>query len=248
MNRPPAVAGTFYPTSPQELSEEINALINQTTHIEFPSPKAFIVPHAGYIYSGQVAAAGFALLKQKRPFPTTYFLIGPAHRSYTSATVSCYDSYETPLGTIPINNIIGNELLTSGLFKQDLAAEASEHCLEVQLPFLQTVADNFFIVPILCGDCDSKQIAQALSPYFLDPTNFFIISSDLSHYLPYETAKTCDNTTIKTILELDQTYENKIDACGKIPIEILLHLAKENNYTPTLIDYKNSGETAGTKD
>lgn len=235
----------FYPAEPEVLREMVNRFIGEASDFHLSDLKAIICPHAGYIYSGPTA--GFAYRQMAgRDIPQTLFLVGPAHYGYVGASAGDYDSFLTPLGEIPVNRPIVKALEEAGLsFEEE--AHRPEHSLEVQLPFLQAVAPDFSIVPILVGGMGAHKLGNILDPYFLRSDVFFVISSDLSHYLPYEEAVRTDQKSLRIIESLNLNEASSIDACGKTGIEMMMILADRHGYKIKLLDYRNSGDTAGDK-
>ncbi len=248
MNREPAVAGSFYPADPSELQAMLRSMLD---NVESPptAPKAMIVPHAGYIYSGDVAARAYARLQHVRDTIKRVVLLGPTHRVAVKgmATVSV-DAFTTPLGDIPIDQeaIAAIEYL-SQIIVSDKAHEL-EHSLEVHLPFLQTCLSDFTLIPFAVGECSAADIAEVIEQLWGGDETLIIISSDLSHFLDYATAQQRDKTTSDNIVGL--RYENLSyeDACGRNPVSGLLHLARQKGYGIEMIDLRNSGDTAGGKD
>ncbi len=247
MIRPPAVADAFYPGNSKVLSGMVETYLEKAKNFDISSLKGLIVPHAGYIYSGPIAGYGYRQLQNLSKKKYKVFLIGPSHHAFISASVGSFEAYETPLGRVKVNQKICSELVTyDGLdFLPD--AHLPEHCLEVQLPFLQEILSDFEIIPVLCGNINPDDLAHALAPYFGQKDNLFIISSDLSHYLPYEEAKKKDTRSLEVIKNLDLAHEDEIDACGQVGIKTIMRLASENNYSLQLLDCQNSGDTAGDK-
>jgi len=245
MIRPMQFAGSFYPSSSLELESMIEAFLKNATP-QKPDGKiqAIISPHAGYIYSGLVAAYGYKLLQNNQY--KEVILLGPSHQVPCQGLAICdFNEWETPLGNVPVSK--NNESILKYKMVQLLnKAHIAEHSIEVQLPFLQTVLKKFSILPITTGSIEKhKEVAETLNKYSKD-TTFIIVSSDLSHYLPYDDAQRIDNKTTESILdgELDISHDR---ACGADGILILMHLAKMNNWKATLLDYRNSGDTAGDK-
>jgi len=246
MKRSPAVAGMFYPGNPKTLSGMVRRFLDEAGDFRLPGLKALICPHAGYPYSGPTAGFSYRQLEKMKKKPPICILVGPSHYAYIDASVGNYETYETPLGEVKVNRKICDELENSGIpFTPD--AHSREHCLEVQLPFLQTVHPDAQIVPILCGAISPDALADKLEPYFKDPDIFFIISSDLSHYLPYEEAVLRDRNSLKMIEFKDIENEDKIDACGATGIKAVMRLADKHDYKIKLLDYRNSGDIAGDK-
>jgi AmmeMemoRadiSam system protein B len=245
--REPAVAGLFYPAEKKELQKQVRAFLKGKPAATKGKLKALIVPHAGYVYSGGVAGKGFQLLKGLNPKTEWEFiLLGPSHTvAFEGAGLSQAEKWKTPLGTVFISKR-ANEFL-SPFLRHFENAHGQEHCLEVQLPFLQEAIEKFSIIPIVAGEIDSEALAIELESKLTEKT-VFIASSDLSHYLSYEKAVEKDQATIQAILELDiEKMEKNGDACGKTPILVLMHIAKQKNWKPVLLEYKNSGDTAGDK-
>ena len=251
LTRKAAVAGSFYPGKKKALSEMISAFRKDC--VKTPKLKGelrgLIVPHAGYIYSGIVAAAGYALLASKKKQPKKIVLVGPSHNAYFLGLARAPSTdWETPLGTVSagaIEDLCGK----SSTVIPSEEAHAKEHCLEVQLPFLQEVMHKAFtIYPVLTGEISPYAAADYLSKAFEDRNAFLIVSSDLSHYLPYDKAKQTDALTNGIIDRLDFDNALKIDACGRTGIRIGMHLAYKLGWKISLADYKTSGDTAGDKD
>jgi len=246
--RYPIVAGTFYPANPQELEKMVRGFLHQATVEKFSiQPKALIVPHAGYVYSGPVAAYGFKALENQNY--KKIILLGPSHHfSFQGLTSSPSGYWETPLGKI---ECLGKENFKE-LKKTKEIIESSEihepeHCLEVEIPFLQTVLKEFKIVSFLTGELNIKTIAKVLE-HLVDEGTLILVSSDLSHYYSYEEAQKLDTVTIDAILDNDsKRLEEYGEACGKTGIDILLEIAKNKHWQPKLLKASNSGDTAGDK-
>ena len=252
--RNPVYDGSFYPESPDELTaliEEYTKLAGETS-ISLPAGsklKALILPHAGYVYSGLTAAHGSKVLKH-RDFKKI-IIMGPDHRvGFTNCTVSNVSAYETPLGKVDLHqdSLLLRQKYTE-LFRTNKKSDNSEHSIEVQIPFLQHYLNNFQIIPIVMGPGDIKKYAKAIDTVIDDDT-LIVVSSDLSHYLPYDQAVKTDQETIGRILSLDlkKLSDNHHIACGIIPIQVLTYLAIHSNWKPYLLHYSNSGDTAGPKD
>jgi len=248
MIRKPAVTGTFYPSNPKELEQMVKRFIFEAETRKIKNLKAIISPHAGYIYSGPVAGSAYKQLLSLPSQKYNVFLLGPAHYVFTTAAVGMFDEYETPLGKVKVNLEICSQLLEqSSEVEDNIQAHLPEHSLEVQLPFLQQSLNNFEIIPILLGDTSISAMTELLNPYFLANDSLFVISSDLSHYKNYYEAEQTDQNTLNRIISLDTKNMDEIDACGSVGIKILMNLAKNNSYTIDLLDYRNSGDTAGDK-
>jgi len=246
--RQPIVTGTFYPNESQLLKEMIEGFLHQATTPKLKvQPKALIVPHAGYIYSGQVAAYGFKILENK--LYKKIILLGPSHHfSFQGLASSPSGYWETPLGKI---ECLGKEDLKE-LKKTKEIIESSEihepeHCLEVEIPFLQVVLKEFKIVSFLTGELNIKTATKVLEP-LIDEETLILVSSDLSHYYPYKEAQKLDKVTIDAILDNDsKRLEEFGEACGKTGIDILLEIAKNKHWQPKLLKALNSGDITGDK-
>ncbi|MFA6268749.1 MAG: AmmeMemoRadiSam system protein B [archaeon] len=233
--RAPIYAGSFYPAQKAELSKTINSFLKKTKAKKISGTvKAIIVPHAGYVYSGGVAASAYKAITKSNP--SKVILFGPSHQAYLEGAFSFSGTWQTPLST---TNLSSADL---SIIKND-----NEHSLEVQLPFLQTVLEKFDFTPIIYGEISPEELADIVSCEITNKS-LLIASSDLSHYEDYKIAKQIDSETIKSILELDLEKFLKVgDACGKLGLAALIILAKKNNWKATLLQYKNSGDTAGDK-
>jgi len=243
--RPPAVAGTFYPDEPTELREMINGFIEAAADIEIDGTlRGLVVPHAGYIYSGPTAAFGYKLLKKYSREIKKVIIVGPSHYAgFYGIAESGMNVWETPLGRVKAGSLAEK----NGLIKTYAEAHAPEHSLEVQLPFLQTVLDEFEVYPLLTGEIEPEMAAKVLGAS-LDSKTIFIASSDLSHYHPYAQAVEIDAHANKYIPKLDiANTEKTLDACGRNGILTLMHIAKKKKWKGKFLDYRNSGDTAGDK-
>ena len=243
--RPAAVAGAFYPGNEQVLSRDVDALLAQTKPAHGPSPKALIVPHAGYIYSGPIAASAYRRLEAARGQITRVVLLGPAHRvAVRGLALPLAHAFATPLGLVDIDQLACSEIQNLTQVVHSDAAHALEHSLEVQLPFLQKVLGDFKLVPLVVGHATAEEVAQVLDRLWGGPETLIVISSDLSHFLPYALAQHIDQKTSDMILQL-QTGISHEQACGGTPVNGLLIAAKRHGLTPELLDLRNSGDTAG---
>lgn len=243
--RPAAVAGLFYPGETHELSRMVRDLLAGQKAGTSP-PKALIVPHAGYIYSGPTAAMGFAQLA-KAPL-RRIVLFGPAHRvPFRGLALPESDHFATPLGLVELDEAAMERASEHpAVLRMDLA-HALEHSLEVQLPFLQSVLDtDFRLVPLVVGDAPAEDVADVMQMLWGGKETLILVSSDLSHYLPYERARSIDQATIRKILKLAGPIRHD-EACGATGINGLLLAACSLGLEPRLIDYRNSGDTAGDK-
>ncbi len=236
----------FYPGDPEELRKALRGMLAQARTDFDAAPKALIAPHAGYLYSGPIAATAYRLLERHRRKVRRVVLLGPAHRVHLSGLAfPSVEAFETPLGKVPLDRE-GIEsalrLPATGISDQ---AHAMEHALEVHVPFLQTVLDDFTLVPIVVGRCDPQAVARVLESFWDDET-LFVISSDLSHYHPYREAKALDARTSLRILSRDDRLLGE-DACGAAAINGLMQLARVHDLTVTELDVRNSGDTAGDR-
>jgi AmmeMemoRadiSam system protein B len=246
--RAAAVAGSFYPAEPAALRQQLDILMAPGKSGEKP-PKAMILPHAGYIYSGPVAASGYARLGDNTAGITRVILIGPAHRKYVRGLVlPAASAFSTPLGTIPLDTVTLQQLEQLQQVSVDAEAHAGEHCLEVQLPFLQKILHDFSLVPVLVGEATVEEVAEVIGLLWGASETLVIISSDLSHYQDYETATQLDQATSRVIESLAFEDITHHDACGSIPIAGLLLYARRHNLQMETIDLRNSADTAGPRD
>jgi len=248
MNRAAAVSGSFYPADSLELSRMVEGFL-ESAETSDPAPKAMIVPHAGYIYSGSVAASAYARLHSVRHIIKRVVLLGPAHRVAVKglATLNT-DGFDTPLGTIPIDQQAVDQSLALPQVTVSDIAHLQEHSLEVHLPFLQTCLDSFTLVPFVVGEANENEVAEVLELLWGGKETLIVISSDLSHFHDYATANAMDQKTSQVIENLRPDAIDYDDACGRNPIKGLLQLARQHHYPVRMIDLKNSGDTAGTKD
>ncbi len=243
--REPAVAGMFYPDDRQQLISEIEAHLRENP-AEGERPRALIVPHAGYVYSGPVAARAYNLLRPWASDIHRVVVLGPSHRYPLEglALPDC-DLFRTPLGDIPIDQQDTEALLALPQVRQLAAAHALEHSLEVQLPFLQTVLVNFTLLPLVVGRCRSEQVSEVLDLLWGDPATLILISTDLSHFHDYKEACHLDRSTCELICQLREPLMGE-QACGCYPLNGLLRKLKQEPLSVKLLELKNSGDTAGS--
>ncbi len=247
MVRLPAVAGVFYPAEPADLAEEVSALLARSTDGARGKllPKAIIAPHAGYIYSGPTAAAVYARLALSRRQITRVVLLGPVHRvPVRGLALPGVQAFATPLGMIPLDAEAIERIAALPQVTVSSAAHAPEHSLEVHLPFLQTVLEQFTIVPLAVGDATAAEVAEVLDALWGGAETLIVVSSDLSHYLNYPDAQALDRVTAQAILDLRTDISHE-QACGGTPINGLLLAAHRRSLQPELLDLRNSGDTAG---
>ena len=247
--RPAAVAGTFYPGNAADLASAVSeCLANARGAVPAVAPKAIIAPHAGYVYSGPIAANAYALLAPLAGRVCRVVLAGPAHRVYVRGlAVPSTTAFTTPLGTVPLDVAAIESIRGMPGVEVSDAAHAREHSLEVQLPFLQAVLGEFKLVPLVVGDMTPAAMAAVFEKLWGGDETLVVVSSDLSHYLPYEAARARDGATARSILDLQATLDPE-DACGAAPVNGLLELARRRGLTPRLLDLRNSGDTAGDRD
>ena len=248
-SRPPAVAGLFYPDDASELRDMVSGYLRQ--HSSAPAagtpPKALIVPHAGYIYSGGIAAAAYASVAALRNAIRRVVLIGPSHRVYLRGmAVPAASSFATPLGKVAIDQTLKASLLDRGAVLESDTPHAQEHSLEVQLPFLQLLFDDFTLLPLVLGSVAPEHVAAALAHVWGDAATLVLVSSDLSHYHTYAQAQQIDAATSASILRRDTTLAGE-QACGAVGINGLLHLAGQRQLSVSEIARCNSGDTAGVR-
>jgi AmmeMemoRadiSam system protein B len=246
--RPPAVAGSFYPGDPQELRAMVSGYLRHVRAAELPAPaKALIVPHAGYVYSGSTAAAAYALVAERRARIRRVVLIGPSHRVYLrGGAVPRADAFATPLGTVRVDAELKAALLQCPDVIESDAPHALEHSLEVQLPFLQMLFDDFTLLPLVLGSASAVQVAAMLDVAWGADDTLVLSSSDLSHYHGYETANRIDAATSAAILRREPTLTGD-QACGAVGINGLLQSVRQRALRVTEIARCNSGDTAGDR-
>jgi AmmeMemoRadiSam system protein B len=245
----PNVADKFYPADPKILQQSVTRMLAAASEKEkLPIPKAIIAPHAGYIYSGPIAASAYACLSKAKKQIHRIVVLAPSHQyPIDGVATTNAEFYMTPLGQITIDQkIIANVDLP---YLQTIEESFSyEHALEVHLPFLQLTLENFSLIPLMIGSATTTQIATILEKFWDGPETLIVISSDLSHYYHYDMAKNLDKKTADAIIALDPEGFTSEQACGAIAIKALLTVAANKKMQTTLIDLRNSGDTAGAKD
>lgn len=247
--RRPAVAGMFYPADPAELDQMIDTMLADAETIDSPAPKAIIVPHAGYVYSGPIAATAYRRIQEMAAQISRVILLGPSHRvPFYGIAASGATEFATPLGLIPLDRTLIKQLADQHLVKQLDEAHSLEHSLEVHLPFLQKALGNFSLVPLVVGDARPEEVADVLETCWGGDETLIVISSDLSHYHDYATAQKMDRATSRAIEDLDGGAIQYDDACGRNPVNGLLKLAQQKGLHARTIDLRNSGDTAGPRD
>lgn len=244
--RPAAVAGAFYPADAAALRADVDHRLTSAPRRLALAPKALIVPHAGYPYSGPVAAAAYATLASHAGQIARVVLIGPAHRvAVRGLVLPEADRFATPLGEMPLDRAAAARLAELPQVSRSARAHAQEHCLEVQLPFLQRTLREFELVPLLVGDATAHEVAEALERVWGGEETLILVSSDLSHYLPYAAAERADAETLAAILRLQDLRAEQ--ACGATPVNGLLRVAQRRGLSPHRLDARNSGDTAGDR-
>jgi AmmeMemoRadiSam system protein B len=237
----------FYPGNPAELMVTVDALLAAAKPSKQPAPKALIVPHAGYIYSGATAAMAYASLAPLRQQIKRVVLLGPTHRVAVNGIAPPETTaFATPLGNIPLDLDAITQLRDLPQIVFSDRVHAQEHSLEVHLPFLQRVLGDFKLVPLAVGEAGPEAVAEVLDHLWGGPETLIVISSDLSHFLNYSAAQQVDRNTCQHILQLDACIQPQ-QACGAYPVNGLLLAARQRGLTPQLIHLCNSGDTAGDK-
>jgi AmmeMemoRadiSam system protein B len=248
MNRHPAVAGSFYPADPQQLQQQVDQFLQEKAATGLPVPKAIIVPHAGYVYSGPVAASAYRRIIPAKGTIERVVLLGPSHRvAFQGLALSRADSFIMPLGDIPLDHDADDQLLQLPFVDYLERAHSYEHSLEVHLPFLQQTLGHFKLIPLVVGNTQPGQVAEALELLWGGPETLIVISSDLSHYHDYATAQRLDRATSDKIEHLQYEQLDYDSACGRNPVSGLLALARKKSLHVKTVDLRNSGDTAGDK-
>lgn len=245
--RPPAVAGMFYPADPDELAGLVADLLDAAAPCGL-HPKALIAPHAGYLYSGAIAASAYAALRPLARTIRRVVLLGPTHRvAVRGLALPGVDAFDTPLGRVMLDGDAARNIAGLPQVCVNQATHALEHALEVQLPFLQSVLEDFTLLPLAVGMADAAEVAEVLEAVWGGDETLIVVSSDLSHYLPYPAACRTDQETVDAILKLEQPVAHE-RACGGTPVSGLLLVARRHHLTAHLLDLRNSGDTAGARD
>ncbi|MBK8175029.1 MAG: AmmeMemoRadiSam system protein B [Rhodospirillales bacterium] len=247
-----AVAGMFYPENAGALSAVLGDVLTDARQrvdpIDPGVPKAIIAPHAGYVYSAPVAASAYARLAPAAGIIRRVVVIGPCHRvRLLGLAVPTVDAFETPLGRIELDRAAIEDVLTLDCVHAWDAPHAEEHSLEVQLPFLQAILPQFTLVPLVAGDASVADVAAVLERVWGGPETVIVVSSDLSHYLDYATARRVDAGTCRLIETLSAGALDYERACGRVPIAGLLAVARRRHLKVTTLDLRNSGDTAGNR-
>ncbi len=253
--RPSAVAGSFYPATANALSRDVAGLLSaantQAIHDNrddaIKPPKALIVPHAGYTYSGSTAALAYAQLASMRSVIRRVVLLGPVHRvRVRGLALPCVSAFSTPLGEIELDSKAIESLKAFPQVIESVAAHAQEHSLEVQLPFLQTVLEDFKLVPLAVGEASATEVAAVIEALWGGSETLIVISSDLSHFLPYSVAQRVDDETVEQILHGRGPISQE-QACGGTPVNGLLRAGQHRGLRARLLGKCNSGDMGGDK-
>ncbi len=249
--RPPAVAGTFYPAEPAALRAALRRSFADAVAepVVVDAPKALVVPHAGYVYSGPVAASAYQRIAPVGHRIHRVVLLGPSHRvAFRGMALSTADEFATPLGPVPLDRAAVDSCAgLPGVVVSD-APHALEHSLEVHLPFLQSVLPAFALVPVVVGDASAEEVAGLLEHLWGGPETLVVVSTDLSHYLTYDEAVRVDARTAAAIVARRSEDVRDHDACGCRPLRGLLRTAAHRHLVVEQIDLRNSGDTAGPRD
>lgn len=246
--RPAAVAGMFYPASTADLTRQVDELLAAAASRErAPAPKALIAPHAGYVYSGPIAASAYAQLRSQRGRIRRVVLLGPVHRvPVRGLALPGADRFATPLGDVRVDAAAAAALRDLPQVLESRLAHSAEHSLEVQLPFLQRLLGEFSLVPLAVGEATAEEVAVVLERLWGGEETLIVVSSDLSHYLPYDSARRIDRDTVERLLSLDVELDHD-RACGATAINGLLLAARRQRLKAELLDLRNSGDTAGDR-
>lgn len=247
--QPPSQAGRFYEAAPRRLAAEVDRLVGEARVEALPGAKAVIAPHAGYLYSGPIAGSAFATWVGSGGRITRVVLVGPSHHvDFHGAALPAASALSTPLGTVPIDLQAAEQLCRLPGVRVLAEAHAREHALEVELPFLQRVLGEFQVVPLVLGRAGDDEVAAWLEAVWGGPETRFVISSDLSHYLDYETARQVDGRTAAAVEAGEGRRLDGMCACGYKAIRGFLQLAAARGLAAETLDLRNSGDTAGPRD
>ncbi len=244
--RPASVAGMFYPGAPHALRKTITDYLALANPPDLAGVRAIVAPHAGYVYSGAVAAFAYKVLAAQPTLPDRFYLMGPAHRGWFSGVaLADYAAFDTPLGQHPLDVEKTEALAAYGApFAKLNAPHGLEHSLEVHFPFLRVIASKVPVVPMLFGDVDPTAVGRALDA-ILEPGDAIIISSDLSHFHDNKTAHTRDRQFLDALLNGDRYGVADGEACGQAPAIALMSIAEQRGWQPYLLDYRTSGDITG---
>ncbi len=247
--RRPAVAGQFYPAQRERLERQVRGYVSGASlPAELGTVRAVIAPHAGYIYSGRTAGYAFKALEQVSDKEWTVFLMGPAHRvPVNGVALGDYSAFRTPLGEVPIAvDRVDDMLKRPSLYTRAPGAHAPEHSLEVAVPFLQVALSGFRLVPMLFGQVEPQEVGDDLADR-IGESDLIVVSTDLSHFYPDDKARELDREFLETLLEGKERNATEGEACGRAPVGALMRVAERKGWTPHLLDYRTSADTAGEK-
>jgi AmmeMemoRadiSam system protein B len=248
--RPAAVAGTFYPGRRQDLVSTLDALLGPARRAVDPAPapaKAYVLPHAGYVYSGATAALGYADLERRRGTVTRVVLLGPTHRvAVAGLALPGAEGLETPLGTVRVEPPDPELRIALPQLVDSPEAHALEHSLEVHLPFLQSVLGDVAVVPLAVGRAAPDEVAEVIDALWGGPETVVVVSSDLSHYLHHDEARAVDAGTVEQVLALDGPLDHH-QACGATPVNGLLVVARRRGMSARLLGMCTSGDVTGDR-
>ncbi len=247
--RPAAVAGRFYPSDPAELRELVEGLLAKGPKADGPAPKAIIAPHAGYMFSGPIAASGYAQFMPDRTRIKRIVLLGPSHYvPFDGVAANRAEAFATPLGLVPVDTESVRYLVEAAQVTVLEQAHVREHSLEVQLPFLQVLLGAFSVVPLVAGEAAPEELSRLLETLWGGPETRFVISSDLSHNLTYDEARQIDCASAKAIEQLNIHELGENTACGGVPVKGLLAAATQRGLKARTVDLRSSGDTGGPRD
>jgi AmmeMemoRadiSam system protein B len=249
LQRPPAVAGLFYPDDPDRLRADVTRYTEDAARSSDPTPpKALIAPHAGYPYSGPIAGSAYAAVRTLRGTVRRVVLFSPSHcLGFRGIAATAADAFLTPLGPVPIDRSAVADICASGLASLRETAHRDEHGIEVHLPFLQVILDPVLLIPLVVGDEQPTRVAEAMEHLWGGPETLIVVSSDLSHYLSYAAARALDQQTTEAILAGDATSIAPDQACGRTPLSALLQQARRHALRAEALDVRSSGDTAGDR-
>jgi AmmeMemoRadiSam system protein B len=247
--RQAAVAGLFYSADPATLRADVKGHLAAARPVSSLPPKALVVPHAGLVYSGPIAGTAYRTLAPVARDIERVVLLGPTHRiAIRGLAAPTVDRFETPLGAVTIDQVAIDAVISLPQVQRRDDAHAGEHSLEVQLPFLQHLLGDFRLVPFAVGHATADEVAQVLEALWGGPETLVLISSDLSHFHDYATARRLDGATAQSIVDLRLDGLHDDSACGRIPLGGLIRVAQRRQLRAELLDLRNSGDTAGTRD
>ncbi len=247
--RQPAIAGTFYPASPEALHRLLDRCWAARQMVDLPPPKAMIAPHAGMVYSGPIAATAYSTLEPVAERIRRVVLLGPSHHfGFEGFAIPAARRWATPLGDVPLDGAAMAMLATRSDVQVSDPAHAREHCLEIHLPFLQRVLGSFELVPIAVGQVEPQAGGELLRDLWGGPETLIVVSSDLSHFFDQQTAQQVDRSTTLAIEAMGAHAVLQADACGRHPIACLLAEASRRGMTMKTVDVRTSADTAGDPD